>query len=131
MRNFLRLSLPDYMIPSVIVSIDAIPLTPNGKIDRAALPNPFANNEIQAEGFVAPSGGVEEMIAGIWQELLDIKSVSANDNFFELGGHSLLAVRVSTLVEKRTGQRLDPRRLFFQTLRQIAGSLAERRDLVS
>jgi acyl carrier protein len=66
------------------------------------------------------------MLAQIWRDLLKVQNISARDNFFELGGHSLLAVRLARLLEKRTGKRLDPRRLYFQNLRQIAEDLARR-----
>jgi acyl carrier protein len=99
-------------------------LTPNGKVDRKALPDPFVREAEPAGDFEQPAEGVEAMLAQIWRELLKIQNVSARDNFFELGGHSLLAVRLARLLEKRTGKRLDPRRLYFQSLRQIAEDLA-------
>ncbi|HEU0300179.1 MAG TPA: condensation domain-containing protein, partial [Longimicrobium sp.] len=81
------------MIPSVFAELAALPLTANGKLDRAALPAPDA---VRADlgGFVAPSGATEELLAGIWSQVLGVERVGAEDNFFELGGHSLLAVRV-------------------------------------
>jgi acyl-CoA synthetase (AMP-forming)/AMP-acid ligase II len=127
LRENLRLQLPDYMVPAVFVSIDKIPLTPNGKVNREALPDPFAGEVRLAGEYVAPAAGVEELIAGIWRDLLKVGNVSASDNFFELGGHSLLALKVAILVKKRTGQRLDPRTLYFQNLRQIAAVVAHGR----
>ena len=125
MRGYLRLQLPDYMVPSLIVTLDSLPLTPNGKIDRNALPNPFAGVSLLSSANDEPAPGKEELIAGIWRELLKIDRVGPNDNFFDIGGHSLLALRVVAQIEKRTGTRLDPRILFFQTLRQIAAALPD------
>ena len=123
-RRHLRRSLPDYMLPSAIVPIETMPLTPNGKVDRKSLPDPFQGAVRQTEAFVEPAAGVESQLAEIWRSALGIDRVSADDNFFEVGGHSLLAVRVASAVQRQLGRRLDPRSLFFQNLRQIAQSLA-------
>lgn len=128
LRNHLRVHLPDYMIPSFVVTIDEIPLTPNGKVDRKALPDPFARELEMADEFVAPAAGMEELIAAIWRETLKVERVSALDNFFELGGHSLLAVRVAAMVKRNSGRSLDPRMLFFKNLRQIAEAVAHSRS---
>jgi acyl carrier protein len=102
--------------------LDAIPLTPNGKVNRRALPDPF-KNAARANGFEKPAPGAETQIAKVWQQILGVARIGAQDNFFELGGHSLLALRVAAAVEKETGWRMDPRALFFQSLRQIAASM--------
>jgi amino acid adenylation domain-containing protein len=124
LRRYLRRELPEYMVPPIVMALDSVPLMPNGKIDRAALPDPF---KATASGKMAtnepPAPGMERMLADIWQEILHIGEVGAHSNFFELGGHSLLALRVAASVHKRTGWRMDPRALFFQTLRQIAGTV--------
>jgi acyl carrier protein len=73
---------------------------------------------------VPPAPGVEQGLAEVWREVLDVDGVGAEDNFFELGGHSLLSLRVAAAVEQRFGLRMDPRTLFFQTLRQVAATLA-------
>lgn len=119
-RRYLRRELPEYMIPSVVVALDTVPLTPNGKVDRAALPDPFGNLPRAAAVHVAPAAGAEQTLAEIWREVLSVDTISAEDNFFELGGHSLLSLRVVSAVEKRLGWRMDPRVLFFQSLRQVA-----------
>ncbi len=119
-RRHLRTVLPDYMIPSLVVSVDAIPLTPNGKVDRAALPDPFRAAALGAGAYQAPTSAMEQMMAAIWADVLKVDRVGANDNFFELGGHSLLSLRVVAAVEKQSGWRMDPRVLFFQSLAQIA-----------
>jgi len=106
------------MIPSVVVALDTIPTTPNGKVDRNALPDPF-KNAARTVNFEPPAPGPETQIAQIWKRILKLDRVGAGDNFFELGGHSLLALGVATAVEKETGWRMDPRSLFFQNIRQI------------
>lgn len=122
-RRHLRRRLPDYMIPAIVVSVAAMPLTPNGKIDRAALPDPFEHAErVAARSHVPPAPGLEETLARIWREALQVDRVGAEDNFFELGGHSLLSFKVVSAVERSTGWRMDPRMLFFQSLRQLAAA---------
>ncbi len=125
-RGYLRGKLPDYMVPSVVVTLDSVPLTPNGKVDRMSLPDPFKNTLRTAASREPPAPGTEQQIAQIWQDILRIDRISAEDNFFELGGHSLLSLRVAAAVEKQIGCRMDPRTLFFQTLRQVATGV--RRD---
>ncbi|NIM40834.1 MAG: amino acid adenylation domain-containing protein [Hydrogenophaga sp.] len=123
-RRHLRRDLPDYMIPSVVAAVDAIPLTPNGKVDRAALPDPFKNAVQAARHYVPPEGGAEQTMAEIWRDILKVERVGAEDNFFELGGHSLLSLRVVLAVEQKLGWRMDARTLFFQNLRQVVASAA-------
>jgi amino acid adenylation domain-containing protein len=94
LRNFLKGKLPDYMLPSAFVILDALPLTANGKLDRRALPAPDQSRPNLRESFVAPRTPVEEMMARIWAEVLGLERVGVHDNFFELGGHSLLATQV-------------------------------------
>ena len=119
----MRRRLPNYMVPSVVVELLDLPKTPNGKIDRRALPDPFGRT-MQSPELAIPSPGIETDLARIWSEVLRAERVGAEDNFFELGGHSLLTLRVVAHVETLLGLRLDPRLMFFQNLRQIAGQLA-------
>ncbi len=108
-RNYLKTKLPDYMIPSAFVMLDEMPLTPNGKIDRKALPAPEGSG-LEKE-YVAPRTENEKQLAEIWSEVLGVERVGIYDNFFELGGHSLLAI---TLVEhmRREGFNTDIQILF-------------------
>jgi acyl-coenzyme A synthetase/AMP-(fatty) acid ligase len=122
-RRYLRRLLPDAMIPSMVVSLDAFPTTPNGKIDRKAFPDPF-KNALRDIRYQPPAAGPETQIAQIWQRILKVGRVGADDNFFELGGQSLLALAVARAIEKETGWSMDPRLLFFQNLRQIAMTMA-------
>ena len=119
-RRHLRGVLPDYMIPSLVVAIDSIPLTPNGKVDRAALPDPFRAAASTAAEFEPPSSPMEILLASVWADVLKVEHIGRNDNFFDLGGHSLLSLRVATAVATQVGWRMDPRALFFQTLSQLA-----------
>lgn len=110
-RANLRNSVPDYMVPDNFVVIDAMPMTPNGKVDKKALAaRDIATGETVT--YVAPRTDVEQMVANIWTELLGIEQVGIHDNFFELGGHSLIAVQVMARIEKETGKRLPLAILF-------------------
>ncbi|HEX3131701.1 MAG TPA: amino acid adenylation domain-containing protein, partial [Thermoanaerobaculia bacterium] len=110
LRTALARELPDYMVPSAWVVLDAMPLTPNGKTDRRALARMEA--ETQAAEMAAPRTPVEDLVAGIWADLLGLDRVGIHDNFFELGGHSLLAMRVLSRLREAFGADLPLRRLF-------------------
>jgi amino acid adenylation domain-containing protein len=95
LRGYLKDRLPDYMIPSTFVVLDAFPLSPNGKVDRRLLPVPEEDVRLRLDSrYVPPSTPIEEMLTIIWAEILEVEQVGIEDNFFELGGHSLLATRV-------------------------------------
>ncbi len=94
MRAFLAERLPAYMLPAVFVTLPALPRTPNGKIDRRALPAPDSARPALDDAMLAPRTPVEEVLAIIWAETLDLDQVGVRDNFFDLGGHSLLATQV-------------------------------------
>ncbi|MFD3658906.1 amino acid adenylation domain-containing protein, partial [Streptomyces sp. NPDC058620] len=132
LREHLRLSVPEFMVPSVFVELADLPLAPNGKLDRAALPEPEINRP-EADTFVAPSGAVEELLVGIWNRVLGIDRVGAEDNFFELGGHSLLATQVVSRIRNVLGAEVPLSALFdHPTVRGLAASIAgsaERPDL--
>lgn len=122
-RAHLRQSLPAYMIPSVFVAMASLPLTPNGKVDLRALPDPFKNAMSSTSAYEPPAPGLEQAIAEIWRDLLQVERIGADDNFFELGGHSLLSLRAAGAIERKTGCRFPPRILFFQSLRQVAAAV--------
>jgi thioesterase domain-containing protein len=106
-RSFLTAKLPAYMAPSAFVFLDALPRTPNGKIDRRALPPPDRAKVDGRPGYAAPTPGtIEPQLAEIWEELLGIHPIGTQDNFFDLGGHSLLAVQMAHRIEQICGERL-------------------------
>ncbi len=128
LRSHLLEHLPEYMVPSVFVHLDALPLSPNGKLDRKALPAPGLGAMIM-RGYEAPQGDVETTLAQIWAELLKVERVGRHDHFFELGGHSLLAV---SLIERmrRGGLSADVRVLFGQpTLAALAAAVGSGREI--
>jgi amino acid adenylation domain-containing protein len=112
LRTYLQGLLPDYMIPSGFVFLDAIPLTPNGKLDRNALPTPENNLPEQKADYVAPRNEVEERMAEIWADVLGVKQVGVFDHFFELGGHSLSATRLLARLKGAFETDLPLRSLF-------------------
>jgi amino acid adenylation domain-containing protein len=112
LRDFLEDKLPNYMVPSAFVVLDTLPLTPNGKLDRLALPGPALARPELDTNFVAPRTPVEEVLAGIWEEVLGLERVGVHDDFFELGGHSLLVVQVVTRLNRHFGVELPLRALF-------------------
>jgi acyl-coenzyme A synthetase/AMP-(fatty) acid ligase/acyl carrier protein len=120
-RRAARLRLPDYMVPSAVVSIPEVPLTANGKVDRAALPAPASGDG--AAGFVAPRDEMERSLAGIWRQVLRVEEVGVHDNFFDLGGHSLLLAEVQVRLEESLDRSVSMLELFRYT---TIASLAER-----
>ncbi|TDN42358.1 non-ribosomal peptide synthetase, partial [Azoarcus indigens] len=109
LRTKLGEQLPDYMVPSVLMVLDALPLNANGKIDRKALPKAEAGS---TQAYEAPQGEVEEQLAAIWAEVLGVERVGRQDSFFELGGHSLLAIQIVARVGDRLNQSLSLREVF-------------------
>jgi amino acid adenylation domain-containing protein len=109
LRSFVSGKLPDYMTPSLFITVAAMPLTPNGKVDRRALPAPTAPEPLAP---VAPRTPAEETIAGIWAEVLGVPRLGVHDNFFDLGGHSLLAIQAISRIRQAFGVELPLRTLF-------------------
>ena len=111
LRALLRAALPEYMVPAAFVLLDEFPLTPNGKLDRNALPAPDAAAYV-VRSYEAPVGEIETALAQIWCDVLKLERVGRHDHFFELGGHSLLAVQVVSRVRQRLNLELPLRELF-------------------
>lgn len=112
LRAFVKARVPDHMVPACFVVMDKLPVTPNGKVDYAALPVPDETSFDSVKEFVAPRTPVEETLAQIWREILEIERVGIYDNFFELGGHSLLATQVVSRVRKTFKVDLPLRAIF-------------------
>ncbi|MCA1686280.1 MAG: alpha/beta fold hydrolase, partial [Planctomycetia bacterium] len=112
LRGWLKARLPEYMVPSAFVVLDAMPMTPNGKVDRKALPDPEHGKAAASEPAVAPRDEVEERLARIWEDVLAVRPVGVNQSFFDLGGHSLLAIRLLGRIEEEFGRRLALAALF-------------------
>ena len=124
LRSFLKEKLPDYMIPSAFVILDTWPLTPNGKVDRRALPAPDQVRQEPEETFAAPQDDLEHQLTKIWEEVLGIQPIGIQNNFFDLGGHSLLAIRLCNEIEKKLGKTLSVATLFqAPTIQQLANLL--------
>nr|WP_318528447.1 non-ribosomal peptide synthetase/type I polyketide synthase [Plectonema radiosum] len=111
LRSFLKSKLPDYMVPNAFVILKAMPLTPNGKIDRHNLPVPDHTTRPDA-AYVMPQTKVEQIVAAVWQEMLQVEKVGIYDNFFELGGHSLLVVQVHHKLQEILGVKLSVVEMF-------------------
>ncbi len=111
LRDFLKQSLPEFMLPSAFVCLPSLPLTPNGKVDRKALPSPDSSLS-ESDSYVAPGSPVEEVVAELMAEVLDIPRVGINDDFFALGGHSLLATRFISLIHEILQVSVPLRTLF-------------------
>jgi amino acid adenylation domain-containing protein len=121
-REYLQSQLPDYMIPSAWLQLEAFPLTPNGKCDRNSLPVPDLT--LTTNNYIAPITPQEVKLANIWQEVLNVEQVGVNDNFFELGGHSLLATQVISKIRQSLSLELSLRCLFeHPTVAELANQL--------
>jgi hypothetical protein len=112
LRRYLRGRLPEYMVPSVFVMVSELPLTANGKLDRAALPEPEQTRPEMSKAYVAPRTELEEALCAIWSEVLGVERVGIHDNFFDLGGHSLLATGVISRLRAAFQMELSMRRFF-------------------
>ena len=123
LRSLLREHLPEYMLPAAFVELEQLPLTPNGKLDRRALPAPTSPVEAGPEPAHTPRTAVEEVLCGVWAQVLRVEQVSITDNFFEIGGHSLLATQVISRLRHLFNVEL-PLRVLFES--PTVASLAER-----
>ncbi|RJQ44371.1 MAG: amino acid adenylation domain-containing protein [Nitrospiraceae bacterium] len=121
LRVFLAKSLPDHMNPSAFVMLNALPLTPNNKIDLKALPAPERNIVKHDRTYMPPRNSLEMILTKIWEKVLDVRPVGIRDNFFEIGGHSLLAVRLISEIKKSTGKNFPVISIFqSQTVERLA-----------
>ena len=112
LRRAIAATLPDYMVPSAFVVLEAMPLTPNGKVDRAALPDPGSARSASSEGYLPPRNAIEEAVASAFGDVLGVDRVGARDDFFELGGHSLMAAQLLARVRDAFGVELPLKDLF-------------------
>ena len=128
LRGDLLQHLPDYMVPALFVHLDALPLSPNGKLDRKALPAPGLS-AMRVHEYQAPIGDTEILLARLWAELLNVEQVGREDNFFELGGHSLLAVSLMGRL-RQAGLEADVRTLFEHPTLAGYAAVTERMEIV-
>jgi acyl carrier protein len=112
LKRFLKAKLPDYLLPSAWVNLVSLPRTPNGKINRGALPAPDAGQLDPSAKFIAPRTEVEKTLARVWGEVLKLERVGIHDNFFDLGGHSLLATQVLSRLRNDLSTEISLRTLF-------------------
>ncbi len=126
LRIFLRNKLPEYMIPSAFISLERLPLTANGKVDRKSLPSVEMNSEKSKPTCTKPQSEIEKDITNVWQNVLHIDHIGVNDNFFDLGGHSLLVAQVYTQLPEHVKKRLKIVDLFmYPTIRKLCVFLGE------
>ena len=125
LRRLCRAKLPPFMVPSGFVSVDAFPVTANGKLDRRALPAPDGARPAMARSYVAPETPVEQTLASIWSEILGVDRIGLDDDFFDLGGHSLLAVKMLSRVQESFDLSLRLPQVFeHSTIRELAAAIA-------
>lgn len=119
LKNYLRKSLPEYMLPTYFIRLQKMPLTFNGKLDRKALPQ--VNVELSSNEYETPRNGIEEKLVKIWSEILGVEKIGINDNFFELGGHSLKATTLSAFIHKRINSKVYLKDIFDNpTIKELA-----------
>ncbi|OXB20714.1 hypothetical protein B0A71_06650, partial [Flavobacterium tructae] len=130
LQNQLKLSLPEYMVPQLWVTLEKMPLTSNGKLDKKALPDPDGS-DLSSTEYVAPRNETEEQLAAIWQNLLGVEQIGIHDNFFELGGHSLLATRLVSMIRKELIIEVSIREVFeHATISDLAAHIAAQSGVV-
>lgn len=123
MLSYSRSRLPEYMLPSLWVELESVPLTPNGKVDKKSLPEPAANEPL-GDKYTAPQNELEVKLTQIWQELLHIPRIGIHDNFFELGGNSLLVMRLGSSIRRQLEMELAIKSLFAHpTIAELAAHL--------
>ena len=121
LRDFLKKAMPDYMVPAVFIFLESLPITPNGKLDRKALPEPDKHRQELGIEFIAPRSPLEKQLGEIWAEVLRLDRIGIHDNFFELGGHSLLATQVIVRIGEQLSVGLSLSSLFeLPTIAELA-----------
>jgi acyl carrier protein len=126
LRQFLKESLPDYMIPTVLMPLETMPTTPNGKIDRRALPTPRTNRTQLDVAYIPPQTQLEHKIASVWQDILGVAEVGIYDNFFDLGGHSLLLIEVQNKLQQQLSFPVTAVMLFqYPTIHTLAHHISQ------
>lgn len=129
LRNYLKEKLPEYMVPSAFVMLDALPLTPSGKVDRLALPDPGRVRPDFESTYVAPRTEIERTITAIWQGVLHVEKIGADDNFFDLGGHSLHLAQVHSKLRERFQRDLSMVEMFnYPTISSLAQYLSQEKN---
>ncbi len=129
LRGFLKERLPEYMVPSVFVTLEALPLTPSGKVDRKSLPAPTGDRPNLGTTYVTPQTEVQRTVTAVWQEVLGVEKVGIYDNFFDLGGHSLLVVKAHGKLQEMFGQDLPMVEMFrYPTISALAERLTREPD---
>jgi hypothetical protein len=124
LRQHIRESLPEYMVPSMFVVMKSLPLTLNGKIDRNALPDPVRDARAAAASFAHPAGTIERQLAEIWEDILGVDRIGRRDNIFDLGANSLLTMQANTRVSARLGRRVSLVSMFrYPTIESLAAHL--------
>lgn len=132
LQSFMREQLPDYMVPSAIVLLESLPLTPSGKINRLALPAPEQARPESEEARAAPTLPEHQQLIEVWEELLNVRPIGIQDNFFQLGGHSLLAVRLVDRIEQLWGKKVSATTLIENaTVEQLVAVLFQPKDLIT
>ncbi|HEU4557700.1 MAG TPA: amino acid adenylation domain-containing protein, partial [Longimicrobium sp.] len=125
LRGWMKERLPEYMVPTVFVTLDALPLSPNGKVDRRRLPSPEGRRVEAGDSYVAPRTEAEETLARIWADVLGVERIGAYDNFFALGGDSIVSIQIVARANE-AGLRVQPRHLFmYQTVAELAAMAGE------
>ncbi|OLT61096.1 non-ribosomal peptide synthetase [Moorena bouillonii] len=126
LRDFLGQKLPSYMVPSALMSLPALPLTANGKVDRRSLPSPDFSRVTEIKNAILPRNEVEHQVAQIWSDLLQVHPISIRDNFFELGGSSFVAMQLMTRIHQQFGQHLPLATLLQEpTVEHLASLLSQ------
>ena len=125
LNSYLKEKLPDYMLPAVVIQLESVPLTANGKVDKRSLPDADVHDQPQ-KGYVAPESEAQQQMADIWQDILEVEQVGIHDDFFELGGHSLLAVRLISAIRKEFTVELPISHVFdYPTVALLAEQLPQ------